>query len=499
MALTCTERAITLGWELSDVYNDLFSSGINTLTNWEVGTDFGNGYGGIIQSTDGKREALIILEDAGTSYNLHGYSQWGSSTPQNLINAVFSSLIYNRADRSSINLALNMFNGTSGTQKSIVMFNPSTLSGAFENGETITIATTGGDTTGTLVHWDYVGGLMVLEDVTRSGGLPAVGSSWSTKAITGEDSGATANTATSNYMPTTGAHCLPPDHAYISISTGSAPTAGQTLTGGTTGASVIAGTGTPYDTTSGKLTLATVKGNFLRGETVSWDGGTGVVDKMVPVWDIGLSSLYSTLSKTTAVDDSSPILLFEDTDRLCILIPQTATTYIMILFGAWIADLYGGTQELVLYQSVTTSTHVFARSGSYQTYGIAFPMNGELYSCINTSIPNAYDQFRVGGTLTPGYGYLTTDPYLGSYVGALEQAGSSWLAATPVTLRNYGSWTCTGIDLDSQILLGICRGLAYLNTSDSFKTIASDAGGNRRWLKIDNRMSIEFTNGSITP
>ena len=494
MALSITSRTITPGWTLKDVINDLMGTAIPALTHWGVGTDFGSGAGGIIQSADGDRELLFTLNGVSSTYDLFGYSPWGANATQTLINANHSSCVYNRKDRSGLDMALNMFHGDDGTHIAIVLFNNTTLVGAFENGDAISIATTGGPTTGTLVHWDYAGGMMMLTGVS---GLPAVGSNWSGKAITAAaGSGATANTVTSNYTPATGWLCTPPNHAYITISTGVAPTAAQVVTGATSGATVIAGAGTPYVAATGKLTC-TCTGNLVRGEALSWAGGTGIVNKHMPVWDIAATNNYGSMMDTGIVDSSSPVIIFEDAERLAILIPYDVDQYYMIFVGAWLADLYGGTNDLVLF-ALNEVGSVFNSSNTYSTNGLIMAYDGEVVRGMSNGLDVSNNSFRGAGGSVADPLNVSGDGHLGSYVGAQDHVGASWVVAGPLMMRAVPA-TLAGDDIDSLAFLGVGRSLALMNTGDPVKTVFSDAGGNRRWLKFDGYACIEFTDAVITP
>jgi len=495
MALSITSRTITPGWTLDDVVNDLMGTAIPALTHWGVGTDFGNGEGGIIQSADGDRELLLSMAGAGVDF--HGYQQWGSQGTGTLSDS-YSKMVYNRKDRSSIDIALNMFDGSSsGDQNTVILFEPASLVGAFENGEIITIATVGGNTTGTLVHWDLAGGMLVLTNVTNGAGIPAYGANWNAKAITSSISGATATTEASTYMPTTGWICSPPDHAYIDIVTGVAPTAGQTVTGSVSGVAVIAGAGTPYAAGTGKLTLATVPGNLLRSETVTWTGGTGVVRKMMPVWDIAMFATAD-WSMTSVVDSSAPVIIFEDETRLCILVPNTATHYYSLMVGDWFADLYGGTQDIASLAVTQTATSIFSSTNTYGARGIIMAYDGEVVRGLTSSMDTTQNSFRGAGGVNFAVDPVVADSYLGSYVGSDDYIGASWLAVGPMILQAL-QITLPGDDLDAMSLLGIGRSLAFMNTGDPVKTIFSDSGSNRRWLKFDYYTSIEFTSDVITP
>lgn len=511
--LTWTQRLKGSPTSFRNCLKDFFDNVLPALTFWsphgspvKLGTTPGQQGGTGVRDSDGMEFAIFNFlsgdpTGTGSAGNPGGdvnHSYFSRSSQSTQASGMMGVGV-NKGSTAYFDAA-SKFMGANGI--TAITFNMATLSGFFRRGETLNVA--GGTYQATILevfHDSTEGGVIFVSNWTT--GTPGA-NNITGASLAGATSGATATAwTTSNDRPSS--YCWyrmkAQDTYYLTSLTGANPTG--TITGGTTGFTSTFSTWTPAS--GGKLVVTAGQGRYLHGETLSWAGGSAIVEHVpfgAEMFSIGDNVGFVNES------DTSGYLVGEDADRLILLFPNESsgpTTYAILAFGKWGVDMRGfGEGDMC----ILAEGSAFPNEQSTHTWGIFVdPRDGQpcTISSDSNSIPSDID---AGGSIPPGtlmqpsrataaqipvaYDYAqNADANANFYLNVRKQRELdrfTFQRLAPTGGRNRPAF----------VLHGFYTGAV----PSGVKQLFTNPDGSRYGLQIDNGTSglfIDFTDGSIVP
>ncbi len=517
LSLTWTQRLKGVPTDMRGCIKDFFDNVLPGLTNWSP-----HGTAVKLGSTPGEQGGAGVRDSDGAEFCLFDFvsgdpTGGGATGPPggDTISMCVGSLSTGSNQTSGIFCAgfnigaayfdlASKFLGANGT--TAIFFSTSSRTGFFVRGETLNVD--GGTYAAPILevfHDGSLGGCIFIGNWTT--GTPTT-SQLSSLTLTGVTSGATATilTTSADRYPSFCWYRMGESNAYFLRSvTGSAPTG--TITGSTSG---LTGTFSTYTPTSqNRLVVTGANGRFLHNETITWSGGSAVVEHVPPNTElIGVGPSNSATVPIATEADASGYLIAEDADRLLLLFPNNSggpTQYRIFAFGKWAESVRGGgAMDCV----INASSSLFPINNVSFCMGLAIDSVDGFGLTMSDISNNPGSDANMGGGVVPCQAALPSSTLTAgsqqrvSYDYAQDQGSTFLLGGTMskrpdrfLFRRNFPSG---GKDRPEYTLYGFFTG----PTPTAINQLLTNSDSSRYGLQISDNAAglfIDFDDASITP